>query len=108
MPAPLAPTTPILARTRYVREVDRLSEAGANVVVAEEFEGSIELVARALESFDIPTGAIARFTEALREEGYGAIRAPASRQGARRGLSSSLIALSGSGGASSSPFDRGR
>jgi hypothetical protein len=51
--------------------------AGASVVVAEEFEGSIELVARALESFDIPTGAIARFTEALREEGYGAIRAPA-------------------------------
>jgi hypothetical protein len=51
--------------------------AGADVVVAEEFEGSIELVARALENFDVPTGAIARFTEALREEGYGAIRAPA-------------------------------
>jgi CPA2 family monovalent cation:H+ antiporter-2 len=73
----MAPDTPILARTRYVREVDRLSSAGATTVVAEEFEGSIELVARALESFEIPTGAIARFTEALREEGYGAIRAPA-------------------------------
>jgi CPA2 family monovalent cation:H+ antiporter-2 len=73
----MAPDTPILARTRYVREVDRLSSAGATTVVAEEFEGSIELVARALESFDVPTGAIARFTEALREEGYGAIRAPA-------------------------------
>lgn len=73
----LAPDTPILARTRYVREVDRLSMAGADVVVAEEFEGSIELVARALENFEVPTGAITRFTEALREEGYGAIRAPA-------------------------------
>ena len=73
----MAPDTPILARTRYVREVDRLSMAGANVVVAEEFEGSIELVARALETFEVPAGAIARFTEALREEGYGAIRAPA-------------------------------
>ena len=73
----MAPDTPILARTRYVREVDQLSVAGANVVVAEEFEGSIELVARALEYFDVPMGAIARFTEALREEGYGAIRAPA-------------------------------
>jgi CPA2 family monovalent cation:H+ antiporter-2 len=73
----MAPTTSILARTRYVREVDRLSMAGADVVVAEEFEGSIELVARALENFDVPMGAIARFTEALREEGYGAIRAPA-------------------------------
>ncbi|MFK7896202.1 MAG: cation:proton antiporter [Myxococcota bacterium] len=73
----MAPNTPILARTRYVREVDRLSMAGASVVVAEEFEGSIELVARALETFEVPTGAITRFTEALREEGYGAIRAPA-------------------------------
>jgi len=73
----MAPEAQILARTRYVREVDHLSTAGASVVVAEEFEGSIELVARALETFDIPTGAIARFTEALREEGYGAIRAPA-------------------------------
>jgi CPA2 family monovalent cation:H+ antiporter-2 len=73
----MAPDTPILARTRYVREVDQLSSVGATTVVAEEFEGSIELVARALESFEIPTGAIARFTEALREEGYGAIRAPA-------------------------------
>ena len=51
--------------------------AGADVVVAEEFEGSIELVARALENFEVPHGAIARFTEALRDEGYGAIRAPA-------------------------------
>jgi CPA2 family monovalent cation:H+ antiporter-2 len=73
----MAPETPILARTRYVREVDQLSSAGATTVVAEEFEGSIELVARALETFDVPTGAIFRFTEALREEGYGAIRAPA-------------------------------
>ena len=59
----MAPATPIVARTRYVREVDRLSAAGASEVVAEEFEGSIELVARALEHFDVPTGAIARFTE---------------------------------------------
>jgi len=73
----MAPDTWILARTRYVREVDRLSMAGASVVVAEEFEGSIEIVARALEHFEVPTGAIARFAEALREEGYGAIRAPA-------------------------------
>jgi CPA2 family monovalent cation:H+ antiporter-2 len=73
----LAPRTPILARTRYVREVDDLEVSGAHHVVAEEFEASIELVARALELFEIPSGAIARFTAALREEGYGAIRSPA-------------------------------
>ncbi len=74
----MAPDTPILVRARYVGEVDRLSSAGATMVVAEEFEGSIELIARALEIFDVPSGAIQRFTEALREEGYDAIRAPAS------------------------------
>ena len=73
----MAPNTPILARTRYVREVDRLTVSGASVVVAEEFEGSIEIMARALQIFDFPAGAITRFTEALREEGYDAIRAPA-------------------------------
>ena len=70
----MAPDTPILARTRYVQEVDPLASEGANFVVAEEFEGSIELVARALEFFEIPTGAVSRFTAALRDEGYGAIR----------------------------------
>jgi len=73
----LAADTPVLARTRYVREVDLLEAAGASTVVAEEFEGSIELVARALEIFGTPPGAIARFTQALRDEGYGAIRSPA-------------------------------
>ena len=73
----LAPDVPILARTRFVREVDPLDAAGASTVVAEEFEGSIELVARSLDLFGIPQGAIARFTQALRDEGYGAIRSPA-------------------------------
>ena len=73
----LAPDTPVLARTRYVREVDPLETAGASSVVAEEFEASIELVARTLELFEVPPGPVARFTQALRDEGYGAIRSPA-------------------------------
>ncbi|MEE3327898.1 MAG: cation:proton antiporter [Myxococcota bacterium] len=73
----VAPDTVVLARTRYVAEVDLLEARGASQVVAEEFEGSIELVARALEIFNTPSGAIARFTQALRDEGYEAIRSPA-------------------------------
>jgi monovalent cation:H+ antiporter-2, CPA2 family len=69
-----APDTPVLARTRYVLEVDPLENAGATSVVAEEFEASIELVARTLELFEIAPGPISRFTQALRDEGYGAIR----------------------------------
>ncbi len=65
---------PVLARTRYILEVDPLETAGATAVVAEEFEGSIELVSRALQLFRIPDTSIQKFTEALREGGYGAIR----------------------------------
>ncbi len=73
----VAPETTVLARTRYVAEVDLLEARGASQVVAEEFEGSIELVARALAIFNTPSGAITRFTQALRDEGYEAIRSPA-------------------------------
>ena len=72
-----SPHAMILARTRYVAEVDQLESRGAAQVVAEEFEGSIELVARVLEIFETPRGAISRFTQALRDEGYEAIRSPA-------------------------------
>ena len=65
---------PVLARTRYVLEIDPLDAAGATAVVAEEFEGSIELVSRTLHLFGIPDTSIQKFTEALREDGYGAIR----------------------------------
>jgi len=65
---------PVLARTRYVLEVDPLESAGASVVVAEEFEGSIALVASALGLFGTPDSSIQKFTDALRDGGYGAIR----------------------------------
>jgi len=69
--------TRIIARTRYVADVDTLSIAGASEVVAEEFEGGIEVLARTLLHLGSPAGAIQRFTEALREEGYEMIRAGA-------------------------------
>jgi CPA2 family monovalent cation:H+ antiporter-2 len=72
----MAPETPIFARTRWVREVDRLYEAGANAVAAEEFEGSLALLARVLERLQIPPASVRSFVDALREEGYGAIRTP--------------------------------
>ena len=70
----ISKSVPVLARTRYVLEVDPLETAGASSVVAEEFEGSIALVARALELFGTPDTSIQKFTEALRDGGYGAIR----------------------------------
>jgi CPA2 family monovalent cation:H+ antiporter-2 len=71
------PDATILARTRYVRDVDPLQVLGANVVVAEELEGTIDLVSETLRVFGTPAGAIQRFTGELRQEGYEMLRAPA-------------------------------
>ena len=74
----LAPNTPILARTRFVEEVDGLTVAGASEVVAEEFEGSLEFTARALSFFGFPTDAVRDLTDSLRAKGYRGIRDSAS------------------------------
>jgi CPA2 family monovalent cation:H+ antiporter-2 len=70
----LAPEVPILARARFVFEVDALEDAGASQVVAEEFEGGLELVTQALGLFDYGPRAIRNFTDALREDHYGVMR----------------------------------
>ncbi len=71
----LAPDVPLVVRTRFVSEVDALFEAGASAVVAEEFESTLDLIAKSLRVFQIPDSAIARFTAELREEGYEPLRA---------------------------------
>jgi CPA2 family monovalent cation:H+ antiporter-2 len=72
----MAPAVPIVARTRFVRDADRLEETGGTRVVAEEFESTLALVAGALDGFEVPRPAIARFTGVLRDEGYGLLRMP--------------------------------
>jgi CPA2 family monovalent cation:H+ antiporter-2 len=72
----LAPAVRILARTRYVRDADALETAGGDVVVAEELEGTVQLVSEVLRFCGLAEGSIARFARELREEGYEALRAP--------------------------------
>ena len=69
----LNPDLRILVRTRYVREVEPLAALGADDVVPEEFETSLELAARVLETYGVPRHVIARQLSALRAEGYGAL-----------------------------------
>ena len=70
----LAPHARIIVRTRYVRAIDRLMAYGATEVVVEEFEASLELFARALESYEIPLNRIWRELETLRGEHYAVMR----------------------------------
>jgi monovalent cation:H+ antiporter-2, CPA2 family len=50
----IAPETPIVARTRYRREAERLTAAGATLAVAEELEASLEVLSQVLARLHIP------------------------------------------------------
>ena len=63
-----------VVRTRYVRSIDDLMRLGASEVVVEEYEATIELFARVLEGYDVPTYTIHRELEAIRAEHYQMLR----------------------------------
>jgi len=50
----LAPDIHILARTRHVRQARHLLELGADEIISEEFEASLEIFSRALKRYEIP------------------------------------------------------
>jgi CPA2 family monovalent cation:H+ antiporter-2 len=70
----LAPRTRKVVRTRYVRAIDELMRLGATEVVVEEYEATIELFARVLEGYEVPTLTIHRELEAIRAEHYQLLR----------------------------------
>ncbi|MEK6604679.1 MAG: cation:proton antiporter [Nitrospirota bacterium] len=70
----LNPALHIIARTRYLREIDDLRETGADQVVPEEFETSIEIFSRVLQHYRMPSRVIAEKAERIRKEGYAMLR----------------------------------
>jgi CPA2 family monovalent cation:H+ antiporter-2 len=70
----LNPHIRILVRTRYVRAVDDLEHVGADDVIAEEFETSLEIFSRVLRHYDVPSNVIVREVQAARSEQYGIVR----------------------------------
>ena len=70
----LNPGVHIVVRTRYVHEVDALYEVGANVVIPEEFETSIEIFTAVLRQFHVPTNIVDAQITLLRRERYSVLR----------------------------------
>ncbi len=64
----------ILARTRYLSELDTLYKLGARVVIPEEFETSIEIFAHVLKEFGIPDNVIENQILMVRSGRYGMLR----------------------------------
>src|SRR2546421_9888493 len=74
----LNPRIHIIARTRYVVEMPELTRLGADVVIPEEFETSIEIFARVLAHYGVPRGDIERLVEEIRGSHYEMLRGDAS------------------------------
>jgi CPA2 family monovalent cation:H+ antiporter-2 len=60
----------IVARTRYVREVEALKELGADTVIPEELETSVQIVSRVLSSYLVPREEIESFVSGIRAGDY--------------------------------------
>lgn len=67
----------IIVRTRYVAEITELFELGANEVIPEEFETSIEIFSRVLHRYGISRSVIETQIERIRRQGYEMLRSPA-------------------------------
>ncbi len=70
----LNPHIHVIVRTRLVSEVDELSKIGANEVIPEEFETSIEIFTRVLEQFHIPRNVVNAQIQVIRDENYRMLR----------------------------------
>lgn len=64
----------IVVRTRYLRELEELHQLGADDVVPEEFETSIEIFALVLRTYNMPQEFVMRKAEQVRREGYALLR----------------------------------
>ncbi|MGH7725519.1 MAG: cation:proton antiporter [Candidatus Eiseniibacteriota bacterium] len=64
----------IIVRTRAVGEIDALHEAGASIVIPEEFETSIEIFTAVLREYHIPPNIVEAQIKVLRTERYSLLR----------------------------------
>ena len=64
----------ILVRTRYVADVDDLIALGANSVIPEEFETSVEIFSRVLAEYHVPEHVIRQQEQVIRAGTYRILR----------------------------------
>ncbi len=80
----------IITRTRYLNELQPIRNLGADDVIAEEFETSIEIFTRVLNKYLVPQDEIDRFTVEVRSHGYQVLRSLAEEKATLSDLSLSL------------------
>ena len=64
----------IIARTRFMSEIKTLNQLGADEVIPEEYETSVEIFSRLLKKYLVPEEDIYSFTKEIRANGYSMLR----------------------------------
>ncbi len=77
----LNPSLSIIVRTRYVSEVESLHTLGADEVIAEEFETSVEIFTVVLNKLFVPRDRIESFITDVRANGYRMLRSRSTAPG---------------------------
>jgi len=70
----LNPNLYVIVRTRFMRETDELSKLGADMIIPEEFETSIQIFRQVLEQYHVPLNVIMQQVNLLRGESYRYLR----------------------------------
>jgi CPA2 family monovalent cation:H+ antiporter-2 len=70
----LNPRIYILVRTLYISEINDLTRLGANEVIPEEFETSVEIFSRILAKYFVPKDDIEKLIAEIRSDGYDMFR----------------------------------
>ncbi|MDD1707829.1 MAG: cation:proton antiporter [Methanoregulaceae archaeon] len=66
----------IIVRTRFLTEVKRLRDIGADEVIPEEFETSVEIFTRVLKKYLTPEPTIDQYMKEVRADTYQMLRSP--------------------------------
>lgn len=66
----------ILIRTRFLRDIDQLREIGADEIIVDEFESSIEVISRVMRKYLASRVEVDRVTSLIRDDAYRLFRQP--------------------------------
>jgi CPA2 family monovalent cation:H+ antiporter-2 len=86
----LSPRVHIIVRTRFVQEMEENYQLGANEVIPEEFETSIEIFTRVLTKYLVPRDEIENFIRSIRAGKYEMLRTPSIPVNSIQSMESSL------------------
>jgi monovalent cation:H+ antiporter-2, CPA2 family len=76
----LNPRIHIIIRTRFVRDMHEFYELGADEVIPEEFETSVEIFTRVLAKYQVPHEEIEKLVSEIRSDGYQMLRSLSAKE----------------------------